>query len=377
MSPLATILTRIKNFEPVDPLAGDHPFVIYGAGGYGRDVASALLQQGRVVLGFLDRQGASATKEGLPCRSPKADLRDWQAQNPTILIGLHNHRVDPLLVRNELLALGFPRIHLPVEYHRILESQLGSRYWLGQQNLYRNHLDELEALFALLADEKSRALLLSVLEYRALGQPEAHPAAEPDHAYFPLDLPRWPEALRWVDGGACDGDTLLSFPLDRYQCDCVYAFEPDLENFENLQSAIVQFRTKSRLSRVISWPCGLGNENSLLKFNAGLGLASVAASEGETTCPIVRLDAVLQGCPINLIKLDVEGAEPEALLGAERIIREQRPGMAICIYHTPSHLWEIPLHLMREHHGYSFYLRNHGHSSFDLVLYALPSDGIR
>ena len=370
MSSLAETLDEIRNFEPVDVLAGTGPLIIYGAGGFGRDVARALRQRGRIVLGFLDRSGVTET-DGLPCRRPEADLRDWLAQSVTILVGLHNYGVNPLPVRDQLRALGFSKVYLPVEYHHLLEAELGPRYWLGGHDLYPRHLDELEAVFALLADEKSRALFLSTLHYRALNRPESHPAAETDQAYFPLDLPRWRGPLSWVDGGACDGDTLRAFPLDRYRCADVYAFEPDLKNFANLQTAIQQFRTKSPSTRAVAWPCGLGHGTKVLKFKTGLGLASAADAEGESHCLITQLDAVLQGSPVNLIKLDVEGAEPDALLGAQGIIQEQKPGIAICIYHTPGHLWEIPLEIARRHSGYRFYLRCHGQSSFDLVLYAL------
>src|SRR5471030_339042 len=69
---LSTILAEIRNFEPADLLSGQEPLVIYGAGGFGRDVAKALLKQERTVLGFLDRNGANQV-DGLPCRSPEAN----------------------------------------------------------------------------------------------------------------------------------------------------------------------------------------------------------------------------------------------------------------------------------------------------------------
>jgi FkbM family methyltransferase len=272
-----------------------------------------------------------------------------------------------------LRSLGFRNVYLPVEYHDALEEELGVRYWLGSRRIYRNHLDSLSELYALLADEKSKALLGSVLGYRALGRPEDHPVGQPEESYFPLDVPRWSEPLDWVDGGACDGDSLRSFPLDRYRCPNVYAFEPDPSNYEKLQISLRDFQRRSPQTHGHSWPAGLGKEKGILKFKTGLGLGSAASVEGETECSIVRLDDELENRPVNLIKLDIEGAEPDALLGAEEIIRKQKPGLAICIYHTPAHLWEIPLDLAQRHPGYRYYLRCHGQSSFDLVLYALKS----
>jgi FkbM family methyltransferase len=46
------------------------------------------------------------------------------------------------------------------------------------------------------------------------------------------------------------------------------------------------------------------------------------------TCDVVRLDDAIQG-PVRLIKIDVEGAEVGALLGAQRIIREHRPHIIV------------------------------------------------
>jgi FkbM family methyltransferase len=367
---LASVLDEIKNFHPPDVLAGSGPYLVYGAGGFGRDVLQALVKRGKTVLGFMDRGGAQEI-DGWPCRHPDADMGDWLRQDPIVLMGLHNYQVNPLPIRDHLRALGFKRVHLPVEYHPFLAAELGLRYWLGQQDIYRHQTDSLKAVFDLLSDDKSRSLFLSTLKYRALGRPESQPIAEPDEAYFPTDIPRWSEPLHWVDGGACDGDSLRAFPLDRYRCASIHAFEPDLKNFAHLQHAIEKFRTQSPSTQLTSWPCGLGGKDAVLKFKTGLGLASAASTEGESSCPIVRLDSTLHGAPVNLIKLDIEGAEPDALLGAERIIQEQKPGLAICIYHTPAHLWKIPLQIAQHHPGYRFYLRCHGQSSFDLVLYAL------
>jgi hypothetical protein len=68
--------------------------------------------------------------------------------------------------------------------------------------------------------------------------------------------------------------------------------------------------------------------------------------------------------------MDVEGAEPDALKGAEGLIREHRPDLGICVYHAPDHIWEIPLYLHEMGLGYRFYLRNHTAFTQETVLYA-------
>ena len=68
--------------------------------------------------------------------------------------------------------------------------------------------------------------------------------------------------------------------------------------------------------------------------------------------------------------MDIEGAELDALIGAEKTIRENVPDLGICVYHSPNHLWEIPLFLNNLDLGYRFYLRNYTSFMHETVLYA-------
>ncbi|MFH1618985.1 MAG: FkbM family methyltransferase [bacterium] len=69
--------------------------------------------------------------------------------------------------------------------------------------------------------------------------------------------------------------------------------------------------------------------------------------------------------------MDIEGAELDALKGAAETIKKNRPKLAICIYHKPSDLFEIPLFIKSLVPEYRFYLRQHQPISCDLVLYAV------
>ena len=84
----------------------------------------------------------------------------------------------------------------------------------------------------------------------------------------------------------------------------------------------------------------------------------------------VSIDDVLPSFRPSFIKMDIEGAEIEGLIGARRTIAEFKPDLGICVYHASDHLWKIPLLIKSWDLPYTFHLRSHGNNGFDLVLYA-------
>lgn len=87
--------------------------------------------------------------------------------------------------------------------------------------------------------------------------------------------------------------------------------------------------------------------------------------------PTITIDTFLRkvGVPVDLIKLDVEGAEMNVLNGAKDSILKWRPKMAVSIYHRKEHLLEIPEFLLSLH-NYKFSLSVNNPSFVDMVLYA-------
>jgi hypothetical protein len=90
-----------------------------------------------------------------------------------------------------------------------------------------------------------------------------------------------------------------------------------------------------------------------------------------------RLDDILNGEIPTFIKMDIEGSEPDALIGATNRIKESQPVLAISVYHKQSDIWEIPLLIKSLSDNYSFFLRSHRDESWDLVCYAVPANRLR
>lgn len=70
--------------------------------------------------------------------------------------------------------------------------------------------------------------------------------------------------------------------------------------------------------------------------------------------------------------MDIEGAEYDSLLGARKHIINERPILAICVYHRRDDFLRIPQIIKSYYSGYNLYLRHYSKHTLELVLYAIP-----
>jgi FkbM family methyltransferase len=346
--------------------------ILYGAGNVGRDVHSILSRHGVSVRCFLDRNARPGSRWcGVPVHRPDEGPR---GSGLPVVISIFNRGVDASEVSVLLRALGYDPIISFVDLHAAYPEELGDRFWLTHREIYRRDEASIAAASGVWADEASRFLFDELIAFRTSGDYQRLPKPLlQETQYLPSDIPEWPaeQPLRFVDCGAYDGDTLISFERAGRRLEAVAAFEPDLESFGKL-ATWARSRPSTPPFGLALWPCGVGARTALVPFRSGLGESSRAGAAGDDLTLFVALDDVLAGFRPSLIKMDVEGSEPEALDGATRLIERHRPGLAVCVYHRPEHLWEIPLLLRGRELGYRFHLRLHGFDGFDLVLYAVP-----
>lgn len=188
-----------------------------------------------------------------------------------------------------------------------------------------------------------------------------------------------------VDGGFCNGINSLAFKKYMKNLKRIFAFEPMYEKFrdENYD----YFLKQGDFVEVI--PLGLWNETCEIEFcenipfkGASRILGTKGVNEKKPHENIVKIqtttiDEAKQNFgieKIDLIKLDVEGAESQVLQGAEKSIAEDRPQLAVSIYHSVEDFVSIPLYLNKVLENYIFRV---GHYSYDInetVLYAIPNE---
>jgi FkbM family methyltransferase len=354
-------------------LDGYSPILIYGTGTMAQDIQRVLTDQGLPVYGFVDHmERQTPTLNGIPVFKPEtAQVSSKTGREAVIVLGIHNYLANIPQIIQRLKTCGFERIVSPIELYDFFGSLLGVRYWLTSRDFYPPLEPVLEDLLALWSDEASKALYRSILEFRLRGDASLLPPPDLVNPYHPLDIPAWKTPLRFVDCGAFDGDTLADFIRNDIRMEAVAAFEPDPANFNKLARFITANR--GQLPNAQLWPCGVFSSTGQLKFETGQGMASNISNTGTTVIQCVALDDVLPTFSPNLIKMDIEGAEYSALLGAHNLIVAQQPGLAVSLYHRPEHLWQLPLLVERLAPGkYQFMMRSHALNDFELVLYAIP-----
>jgi FkbM family methyltransferase len=122
----------------------------------------------------------------------------------------------------------------------------------------------------------------------------------------------------------------------------IYALEPDAKNRGALQ-AYLSTLSGNTAQDVCVLPFGLSDRDEVVSFNSSGTTGSHIVPGGRSeSIECQRLDNILHGPQPTFIKMDIEGAEPKALLGAAEIIRAARPVLAVCAYHKCEHLWTLP-----------------------------------
>lgn len=178
-----------------------------------------------------------------------------------------------------------------------------------------------------------------------------------------------------IEGGVFDGtDTFeLVDAIDkRGNLSKLYAFDPFLEP---LKAGPFSERIDHRLSFI---EAALWERDGEMKFNVDLEnpansvVVTNATNSGSKSVPSISIDSFLgeRSEPLDLLKLDVEGAEMSVLRGARESIATYRPKLAISMYHRKEDLLEIPELLLSIHPDYQLSLSVNGATFVDMVLYA-------
>jgi FkbM family methyltransferase len=179
-----------------------------------------------------------------------------------------------------------------------------------------------------------------------------------------------------IDAGGCYGDTALFFAHQAGKNGKVHSLE-----FVDDNIAILTRNTKLNPElekRIDLVPNPLWSTEGVPVYYESNGPATKVSmdriSEKSKMVPTVTIDGLVESgriAKVDFLKMDIEGAEVEALKGAELTLRTFRPRLAICLYHRPSDFETIPKFIDSLGLGYRFYFNHYTIHAEESVLFCI------
>lgn len=234
-----------------------------------------------------------------------------------------------------------------------------------------SHADDYIWFYDRLQDAMSRYVLWKLLCFRlAPSMEHVAAAAEREYKqYFDPEIIACGREEVFADCGGFTGDSAQAF-MDEYKnYRRIYVFEPSKANCRICRDNLAAYPGIEIVE------AGVSSQSGQAEFSISGSSSSVMTTGRETEqISLVSLDDAIKE-PVSFIKMDIEGAELDALEGAKGHIANDRPKMAVCVYHLVSDLWEIPRKLDGMLENCALFLRHYqADQPWETVLYAIPAE---
>lgn len=235
------------------------------------------------------------------------------------------------------------------------------------------NLDSFDEIYNYLADEKSKNIFLNLIKSKIFldGSYIEDTYDENEYQYFEKDIIKLTDDEIFIDGGAYVGDTLEIFlKLVNNKYKKYIAFDADNSNL----SKLIDFVNKKDIKNIKCYNYALWDKDETLYFNSNKNSSKVFESndKGEIKIEATSIDKILGKDKATFIKMDIEGAEQRALIGAKETIKKYHPKLAICIYHNFEDYYKIPQIIKNIDSTYKFYVRHYLYKlSHEVILYAI------
>lgn len=238
-------------------------------------------------------------------------------------------------------------------------------FWDGFKEDFEQNIAKYNNIYNLLNDKVSKNQFYNLINFRLsydLDYMRGFSDIE-DKQYFESFIP-YSSNESFIDVGSFDGYTSKEFMRINPNYKSVHIFEPEEKNM------IVCKKNLEKYNNIFFYQMGLSNKAQILKFDFA-GSASRISDIGETEIKVESLDK-LDVKDITFIKMDIEGAEEEAILGAKETIKKYQPKIAISVYHKANDFWRIPELILSICSDYTLYLRHYTEGISETVMFFIP-----
>lgn len=354
------------DFNEVNQELYNNSNVIYGAGYNGKLLFGLCSDSHIVVDSFYDDD--EGRWGGLYCDKDvisKTELMELDKETTNILIA--NQYTGQII--EKLIKLGFQNVYTVLD--RIVErdTEVFQFYKYSNNKEYHEKLDRLiDFGFDRETKQYFEIIKKTVLCGKAIKEISSLYCTETQ--YFLDCFQEVIDKKVFIDAGAYTGDTLRAMVEKGISPLKVYSFEADINNYTKLESyAKKQEKTiQCKCENYALWDGYTKLGIKLRSFQSKVGIGEDAIVEA------VSIDGYFEKISVGFIKMDIEGAERKALAGGMKVIKRDRPILAISIYHSLDDIVEIPKMLMEELDGYAFFIRKHADTYAEAILYAVPEE---
>lgn len=297
--------------------------------------------------------------------------------------------ISSLSEENLLFKIKFNYSFLPKNIKTSLENYFDKyKFWgsLHEDNLdydeierkaktIKKHIKDFVWLYEKLEDDSSKFLLYAILnnfinyDFTSLQKT----LNQKYHHYFDFDiLPKMKEEV-FADIGSYTGDTVLDFIkcYGENSYKKIYCYEITTDIIPTLKNNLINYKNIEIKSLAVS------NKSKTLYVdeNSTSNSANKTKNKGKIKIEAKSLDEDIKE-KISLIKMDIEGDEELALMGAKKHIQNDTPKLLISLYHNNNHYFKLPKLIYSYNKNYKFYLRNYGGNLYptEIVLFAIPKD---
>jgi FkbM family methyltransferase len=344
----------VQRFADLKPKLIDKRLVLYGVGKAAPTIID-FCEQADIVIDFLCDRSPQPASYGIPYIS----ISELIANRDNLVVIIGSYRYSDEI--QEILSInGFAKeqiIPFPLEAYDIMSSKQFSR-----------HLDGYTRAYDYFKDEKSKQVVIDRMRLYLTGRLlEKNTSSS---SYFESGCVQFGNNSVIVDGGAYDGKTAIEFLkcASRIGNVKVYAFEADPENYSKT------IDTVNNYPQITVPNFALWDSNVYLAWRTDTTASRIVgdqATDYQKTVRACSLDSFFLGkddIPTH-IKLDIEGAEHNAILGAAELISNYKPQLMICAYHKPEDVYDLYELILSIRDDYNFVLRHHYDGMYDTVLY--------
>lgn len=265
-------------------------------------------------------------------------------------------------IQNRLIDNGINKwVYMDTEELLEVFCECGLEYYHEEGEYYKENINGLKYTYEILEDELSKDILIEWLRTRMQSGTFSMPICDGRDKYFSgyskqgikENLYLHKEDEVWINCGSSLGDTIIMYFANGYKAKKVYAYEGGNDLVFNELKKNIALLPSDLSKKVELVNCFISNDT---KWNK-----------------VIKEK-------ITLVNADIEGAEISLIYTMKDIFVEDRPVIALCVYHRKEHIIEIPKILSEFLNDYVYILRKYPctikspRRTSEFVLYAIPRE---